>query len=74
MIPRALFFLAALPPALAPQAALACAVCQDPRAANQDAFLLGTIMLSLLPLCMVAGLALFLRHRLRAAPEVREDG
>jgi hypothetical protein len=52
-----------------PNLALACPACRDPRDPNQSAFLLGTIMLSLLPLAMFLSLALYLRRRLRAAEE-----
>lgn len=44
-------------------AAVACSVCGDPRDPSQGAFLIGTMMLSSLPLLMLFGFFLFLRHR-----------
>jgi hypothetical protein len=53
---------------LAPRAADACAVCMSGRDDDtQRAFLLGTILLSTLPLALIGGLALWLRRRARAA-------
>ena len=48
---------------LAPEVALACPVCFDPRDENRFAFLATTIFLSLLPLGLVAGVLLWIRHR-----------
>jgi hypothetical protein len=67
MIARVLLTCASFVPVLIPGSAFACSACQDPRAPNQNAFLLGTIMLSLLPLCMMGGIVWFLRSRYRAA-------
>ncbi|HVZ33215.1 MAG TPA: hypothetical protein VG963_12365, partial [Polyangiaceae bacterium] len=64
---RALLLLSGVVLGLSPARALACAACSDPRDPNQGAFLIGTIMLSLLPPSMFLGLALFLRHQLRNA-------
>lgn len=52
---------------LVPARVFACPACVDPRAPNSDAFLSGTILLSLLPIAMFVGLTLFVRHRARAA-------
>jgi hypothetical protein len=55
-----------------PRAADACAVCMSGREDDtQRAFLLGTILLSTLPLALVGGLALWLRRRARAAAAAR---
>lgn len=51
--------------ALAPAAARACAVCGGGNPANRFAFFASTIALSLLPLGMFVGAALWLRSRLR---------
>jgi len=50
---------------LAPASALACAVCAGGNPANRFAFFASTIVLSLLPLGMLAGAFLWLRARLR---------
>jgi hypothetical protein len=51
---------------LLPQAARACAVCTSGREDDtQRAFLLGTILLSTLPLALIGGIALWLRRRAR---------
>ncbi len=50
---------------LLPARVLACPACVDPRAPNSEAFLTGTILLSLLPIAMFVGMVLFLRHRAR---------
>jgi len=50
---------------LAPDSAHACPVCFDPRDENRFAFLATTIFLSLLPLGLVAGILLWIRHRSR---------
>ena len=47
----------------------ACPVCFDPRDENRLAFLGTTVFLSLLPLAIVAGTLLFIRHRSRQASE-----
>jgi hypothetical protein len=51
--------------AAAPRAAEACAVCA-PGQGGQGNFLLGTVLLSTLPLAMVGGLVWYLRRRARA--------
>lgn len=62
-----------------PDAAHACAVCFDSSDENRQAFLLTTAFLTLLPLGMVGGAGLWVRHRLRerdgedAPPESRTD-
>jgi hypothetical protein len=59
---------ASLLPALFPGAAAACAVCTSGRDDDtQRAFLLGTILLSTLPLALIGGIALWLRRRAREA-------
>jgi hypothetical protein len=50
-----------------PSLALACSACRDPRDANQSAFLVGTIFLSLLPLGMFAAIALWFKKCAREA-------
>ena len=50
---------------LMPAPALACAVCAGGNPANRFAFFASTIVLSLLPLGMLAGAFLWLRARLR---------
>ena len=52
-----------------PELAHACPVCFDPRDENRLAFLGTTVFLSLLPLAIVAGTLLFIRHRSRQASE-----
>ena len=49
--------------ALAPTLAHACAVCFDSSDKNRAAFFATAIFLSLLPLGMIGGLYLWLRHR-----------
>jgi hypothetical protein len=56
---------------LAPATAFACPVCFDPRDENRLAFLGTTIFLSLLPLGLVAGMLLWIRHRSR---QLADDG
>ena len=51
---------------LAPSAAQACAVCQAANSRNRAAFLGTTILLSLLPLAMIAGGLWWLRRNSRA--------
>jgi hypothetical protein len=59
--------------AAAPDLAHACAACIDLKSKNRVAFFSTTIVLSLLPLGMVGGMAVWLRRRARAlAPEVRD--
>ena len=48
-----------------PELAHACPVCFDPRDENRLAFLGTTVFLSLLPLAIVAGTLLWIRHRTR---------
>ena len=50
---------------LLPDSAHACPVCFDPRDENRFAFLATTIFLTLLPLGLVAGVLLWVRHRSR---------
>lgn len=57
---------------LAPAVALACPVCFDANETNRDAFIATTVILSLLPLAMIGGLALFLRSRARSAEKTAE--
>ena len=48
-----------------PEAAQACAVCFDASDENRQAFLITTAFLTLLPLGMVGGAGLWIRHRVR---------
>ena len=48
-----------------PDAAQACAVCFDASDENRQAFILTTAFLTLLPLGMVGGAGLWIRHRVR---------
>jgi hypothetical protein len=58
---------------LAPQVGHACAVCFSGREDARAAFLVTTILLTLLPLGMIGALVLWLRQRVRAAArEARE--
>lgn len=57
---------AALVAWLEPALARACPVCFSATEANRDAYLGGTIFLSLLPLALLGGLALLIRYRARA--------
>ena len=50
----------------APSLAHACAVCFDPKDRNRGAFAATTAFLSVLPVGMVGGTALWLRRRMRA--------
>ncbi len=52
-----------------PGLAHACPVCFDPRDENRLAFLGTTVFLSLLPLAIVAGTLLYIRHRSRQAAD-----
>jgi hypothetical protein len=54
---------------LLPDSAHACPVCFDPRDENRFAFLATTIFLTLLPLGLVAGVLLWVRHRSRQLAE-----
>lgn len=56
---------------LAPLDAAACAVCFDTTAENRMAFMVTTVILSLLPLGMVGGAGVWLRRRSR---EIEEEG
>ena len=49
--------------AVAPDLAHACPVCFDATDENRQAFLVTTVFLTLLPLGMVGGAGLWLRHR-----------
>jgi len=51
--------------ALLPETAHACAVCFSASEENREAFLATTAFLSLLPLGMVTGAGLWLRHRVK---------
>jgi len=46
-----------------PRLALACSVCVDPDAANRTAFIVTTVLLSVLPLLMVGGVVAWLWRR-----------
>lgn len=65
---RILLLAAFLLPAL-PGAASACAVCFDTTAENRMAFMVTTVILSLLPLGMVGGAGVWLRRRSRELDE-----
>jgi hypothetical protein len=52
-----------------PGAASACAVCFDTTAENRMAFMVTTVILSLLPLGMVGGAGVWLRKRSREQDE-----
>lgn len=60
--------------ALLPDVAHACPVCFDARAETREAFLVTTAFMTLLPLGMVAGTGLWLRHRSREADRGQERG
>jgi hypothetical protein len=60
--------------AAAPRAALACAVCFDPRAENRIAFLATTAFLSFLPLGLVGGLVAWLRQRAKDLGKTAAEG
>ena len=51
--------------ALVPETAHACAVCFSAVDENRDAFVLTTAFLTFLPLGMVSGVGLWLRHRVK---------
>ena len=51
--------------ALIPETAHACAVCFSASEENREAFLLTTAFLTFLPLGMVSGAGLWLRHRIK---------
>lgn len=60
--------------ALAPGAAEACAVCFSGREEGRAAYLVTTLLLTLLPLGLIGGLVLWLRRRataLRVRPDAR---
>ncbi|HEX9887234.1 MAG TPA: hypothetical protein VGA70_12140 [Longimicrobiales bacterium] len=57
----------------APDAALACAVCFDPRDENRMAFLATTAFLSLLPLGMVGGMGFWLWRKVRVGDAAQDD-
>ena len=66
----AIVFLAFLAAAAAlPDAAHACPVCFDSSDENRQAFFATTVFLTLLPLGMVGGAGLWLRHRARERAE-----
>ncbi len=48
---------------LSPDLASACAVCFDPNEESRFSFLIMTIVMSLLPLALIGGTVLWLRHR-----------
>lgn len=56
-----------------PEVAHACPVCFDPREENRVAYLATTAFLSLLPLSVVGGFAMWLRRRARALRGLPED-
>jgi len=51
--------------ALIPETAHACAVCFSASEENREAFILTTAFLTFLPLGMVSGAGLWLRHRVK---------
>jgi hypothetical protein len=54
---------------LAPRVSQACAVCIGGQSdVTQRAFLVGTLILSTLPLILIGGIVFFVRRHLRAAP------
>ena len=57
---------------LLPDAVHACAVCFDASDENRQAFIATTAFLTLLPLGMVGGAGLWIRHRVRE--RAAEDG
>jgi len=63
--PLALLLLSSALLLLLPGAASACAVCFDTTAENRMAFMQTTVILSLLPLGMVAGVGAWVRKRAR---------
>lgn len=65
---RILLLAAVLLPVL-PGGAAACAVCFDTTAENRMAFMVTTVILSLLPLGMVGGAGVWLRRRSRELDE-----
>lgn len=69
---RGLVLALLLLPAL-PGAAQACAVCFDTTAENRMAFMLTTVLLSLLPLGMVGGAGVWIRRRSRQLEGDRDD-
>lgn len=58
---------------LLPGAARACAVCFDTTAENRMAFMLTTVLLSLLPLGMVGGAGVWLRRRSRELDDEKRE-
>lgn len=74
-LPIVALVLAALALVVLPDAAYACAACFDANAENRQAFIATTAFLTILPLGMVGGAGLWLRHRVRerAAEESLSD-
>lgn len=58
---------------LAPEASQACAVCFSGRDETRVAFLVTTILMTLLPLAMIGALVLWLRQRVRAAAQAAAE-
>ena len=58
--------LAALAVLLAPELAQACSVCFSGQDQSRTAFVVTTAFLSILPLALIAGMALWIRSRARA--------
>jgi hypothetical protein len=61
---------------ISPRLAQACSVCADPEAANRTAFIITTVLLSVLPLLLVGGMVAWLWRRaaqLEAEAEVGVD-
>lgn len=74
-LPIAALVFAGLVLAVLPDAAHACAACFDANDENRQAFIVTTAFLTILPLGMVGGAGLWLRHRVRerAAGEALSD-
>ncbi len=65
--------LAALAVLLAPELAQACSVCFSGQDQSRTAFIVTTAFLSVLPLALIAGMALWIRSRARALEARRSD-
>jgi NADH:ubiquinone oxidoreductase subunit 3 (subunit A) len=59
---------------VAPDVAHACPVCFDPREENRVAYLATTAFMSLFPLGVVGGFAMWLRKRARTLRGVADEG